>query len=166
MYFLRMKHNSLFHSFRYAAHGIKTCMKEERNFRIHMAAACYSSALGIYMDLDRTQWAVLLLLQSLVLSLELVNTAVEAVVDLCCPQQSFLAARAKDAAAGAVLVAAIFSVGVGANLFFKPKLWNLAEHIFTSPSLFLAVFGSVIFFIWFIFPFGENRNREQKLDEK
>lgn len=166
MYFLLMKHNSLLDSFRYAAYGIQSCIKKERNFRIHMTAACYSSVLGIYMDLDGTQWAVLLLAQSLVLSLELANTAIEAAVDLCCPQQHYLAACAKDAAAGAVLVAAVFSIGVAVNLFFKPELWDLAEHIFTSPSLFAALFSSVIFFIWFIFRFGENRNREQTLDEK
>lgn len=166
MYFLLMKHNNLFNSFRYAAYGIRSCIKNERNFRIHIAAACYSAILGIYMELDGAQWAVLLLTQSLVLSLELANTAIEAAVDLCCPKQHPLAACAKDAAAGAVLVAAIFSVGVAVNLFFKPELWDLAEYILTSPGLFAAVFSSIIFFIWFIFQFGENRNREQTLDEK
>ena len=95
-------------------------MKEERNFRIHMAAACYSSALGIYMDLDRTQWAVLLLLQSLILSLELVNTAVEAEVDLCCPQQSFLAARAKDAV--------LIGVGSRIEIWSKERWEETSEY--------------------------------------
>lgn len=166
MYFLLMKHNNLFDSFKYAAYGIRSCIRKERNFRIHMAATCYSSALGIYMDLDGMQWAVLLLAQSLVLSLELVNTAIEAAVDLCCPQQHPLAACAKDAAAGAVLVSAVFSVGVAANLFFRPELWDLTKYILTSPALFVAVFCSIIFFIWFIFQFGENENREQTLEEK
>jgi diacylglycerol kinase (ATP) len=70
------------------------------------------------------EWAVLLLVIGLVISLEILNTAVEAVVDLCSPEQSELARIAKDAAAGAVLVAAITAVAVGAFIFV-PALWNL-----------------------------------------
>jgi len=81
-------------------------------------------ALAAVSSLTPLEWAVLLLVIGLVISLEIMNTSIEALVDLCSPEQSELARIAKDAAAGAVLVAAITAVAVGAFIFV-PVLWNL-----------------------------------------
>lgn len=150
----RMRY-SLFDSFRFAGCGIVSCLRRERNFRIHLTAACYAAALGLRLGLGRTQWALLFLTQALVLALELCNTAVEAAVDLCCPQRHPLAKRAKDAAAGAVLVAAAFSVAVGFALFWGPELFRLAEGILTSPKAFLTLIASAVLALWFICAFTE-----------
>lgn len=141
-------------SFCYAAAGVASCVLRERNFRIHMTAACYTAALGVWMRFDRASWMVLFLTQGLVLAMELVNTAVEAAVNLCCPEKHPLAKRAKDAAAGAVLVSAAFSVAVGVCLFWNDRLSRLAIHILTSPKAFLTLAASVILSLWFIFGFG------------
>lgn len=140
--------------FRHAARGIAVCIGRERNFRIHLTAAGYSAALGLWMRFDRIHWAALFLTQALVLALELVNTAVEAAVDLSCPEYHPVAGLAKDAAAGAVLVAAAFSVGIGFCLFWTPKLFDLAVYLLTSPWAFLTAAASGVLSALFIFGHG------------
>jgi len=112
------KRSSLLKSFGYALSGINRVIKEERNIKIHLCAAIIVIALAFYFHFSRNDWLVLLLIISIVISLELVNSAVEAVVDLASPEIHPLAKKAKDVAAGSVLVAAIFSVVIGFLLFF------------------------------------------------
>ncbi len=107
----------LLRSFGYAFQGVAACLLRERNFRIHTLAGALAIAMGAYCQLSGTQWAVLLLAIALVLCCEAVNTAVEAAVDLVSPGEHPLAKLAKDCAAGAVLLAAAGSVGVGFCLF-------------------------------------------------
>ena len=107
----------LLRSFGYAFQGVVACLLGERNFRIHTLAGAMAIAMGAYYQLSGTQWAVLLLAIALVLCCEAVNTAVEAAVDLVSPGEHPLAKLAKDCAAGAVLLAAAGSVGVGFCLF-------------------------------------------------
>ena len=107
----------LLRSFGYAFQGVAACLLGERNFRIHTLAGAMAIAMGAYYRLSGTQWAVLLLAIALVLCCEAVNTAVEAAVDLVSPGEPPLAKLAKDCAAGAVLLAAAGSVGVGFCLF-------------------------------------------------
>lgn len=112
------KRASLLKSFGYAMSGIIRVIKEERNIKIHICAAVIVFALASYFQFSRNDWLVLLLIITIVISLELVNSAVEAVVDLVSPDFHPLAKKAKDVAAGAVLVAAIVSVIIGFLLFF------------------------------------------------
>jgi len=112
------KRASLLKSFGYAISGITRVIKEERNIKIHLCAALIVIALAFYFHFSRNDWLVLLLIITIVISLELVNSAVEAVVDLASPEIHPLAKKAKDVAAGAVLVAAIISVIIGFLLFF------------------------------------------------
>ena len=107
----------LLRSFGYAFQGVVACLLGERNFRIHTLAGAMAIAMGADYRLSGTQWAVLLLAIALVLCCEAVNTAVEAAVDLVSPGEHPLAKLAKDCAAGAVLLAAAGSVGVGFCLF-------------------------------------------------
>lgn len=126
-----------------------------------MVAACYATIFGLQLGIDQAGWTALLLTQALVLSLELVNTAVEAAVDLCCPEKNPLAKRAKDAAAGAVLVAAAFSVAVGFHLFWGQRLLALATHILTSPQAFISLTVSIALAAWFIFGFKEKIEKNE-----
>ncbi len=104
-------------SFGYAFSGIGQMIRTQRNAQIHVlitAAACVAAwAWG----LSRLEWVALILTIGLVLGMEAINTAVEAVVDLASPQYHPLAKRAKDIAAGAVLLVAIAAVCVGLLLF-------------------------------------------------
>ncbi|AWB45404.1 diacylglycerol kinase [Paenibacillus sp. CAA11] len=112
-------------TFRYAASGIWYGIRTQRNLRIHLVAAVLAIGAAAFFQLSAVKWAVLLLMICLVISLELVNTALESVVDLVTSDWKQLAKAAKDTAAGAVLVAAIFAVLIGAVLFYEPVLSKL-----------------------------------------
>lgn len=119
-----MKSRNLIESFTYAIQGVLHALRHERNIRIHFAIALLVFLLGLAVGLTRVELALLTLLIAFVICLELVNTAIEAVVDLICPEKHPLAAVAKNVAAGAVFVAASISVVVGYLLFFE-RLANL-----------------------------------------
>lgn len=108
---------SFFKAFVYAWQGIIHTVKTQRNFRFHIAAMVYVTAFSLFYEFTRGEYVLLALTFSSVISAELINTAIEAAVDLCSPEQHWLAKIAKDAAAGAVLAAAIFAVVVGVLLF-------------------------------------------------
>lgn len=106
-----------FMAFTYAWQGIVYAVKTQRNLRFHTTAAVYVTTFSFFYELTRGEYVLLMLTFSSVISAELINTAVEAAVDLCSPEQHRLAKIAKDAAAGAVLIAAIFAVIIGILLF-------------------------------------------------
>lgn len=111
--------HKLLKSFRFAFAGIKVGMKE-RNMRIHITCAIIVIIAGIFTHLSAVEWLILILTISLVIGMEMVNTAIENVVDLVSPEYHPLAKVAKDVAAGAVLVFAIASVIIGIIIFI-PK---------------------------------------------
>ena len=112
-------------SFRYATVGLRTLFATGRNARIQAGAGLAAVALAAVLGLSRVEWAVLALTIAAVLSLEAVNSAIEAVVDLVTPEEHPLAKQAKDLAAGAVWLMALVSVAIGA-LLFLPRLAALA----------------------------------------
>ena len=120
-----MKKDPLYKSFGYAFQGIFNTIRTERNIKIHCVAAILVTILGIWLQISKTEWMICFILFGLILALELVNTAVEATVDLFTEERKPLAKKAKDAAAGAVLVAAIFAAVIGI-LIFIPKLLEVA----------------------------------------
>lgn len=107
-------------SFGYAFEGIFTCIRKERNMKIHCVMAILVVAAGVILGLSPVEWCICLGLFGLVMALELVNTAVEAVVDLVTGEYHPLAKIAKDTAAGAVLIAAIMAAVAGL-IIFVPK---------------------------------------------
>ncbi len=111
-------------SLRYALSGVFFVMRTERNAQIEGGIALLAVALGLVLGISTVEWAVLFALIGLVLALEILNTAVEAVVDLTTAEYHPLAKIAKDSAAGAVLWAAGCSVLVGLFIF-GPRLWRL-----------------------------------------
>lgn len=114
------KKDPLYRSFGYAFEGIFTCIRNERNMKIHVAVMLLVIIAGFVLGLSVTEWCICLGLFGLVMALELVNTAVEAVVDLVTAERHPLAKIAKDTAAGAVLIAAIMAAVIGL-LIFVPK---------------------------------------------
>lgn len=113
--------NPLYKSFGYAFEGIFAGIRGERNMKIHCFAAVCVVVAGVLFHISVTEWCICLVLFGLILSLELVNTAIEAVVDLVTEDKKPLAKLAKDTAAGAVLIAAVMAAMAGL-LIFVPKL--------------------------------------------
>ena len=103
-------------SMRCALHGIAACLRS-RNFRIELCFAVLALVLAAVLSLDVNGWALIVVCIFSVLALEIANTALESLVDLASPDFHELAGKAKDCAAGAVLVASLGSVAVGAVLF-------------------------------------------------
>ena len=109
-------------TFRYAFEGIVHVLKTQPNAQVHAAITLAVVIVGVWLGLNRVEWAILVVMTAVVWVAEFVNTAVEATVDLVTGEHHPLAKIAKDAAAGGVLVAAILAVIVGA-LILGPPLW-------------------------------------------
>ena len=107
---------TLAESFGFAFSGIGQAFAQ-RNMRIHLVFAILAIAACIVLECTVVEWAIVLVLIGLVIAAELFNTAIEAVVDLASPDIHPLAKRAKDIAAGAVLVLAITAVIVGLIIY-------------------------------------------------
>ncbi len=118
--------NPLYKSFGYAFEGIFAGIRGERNMKIHCFAAVCVIVAGVLFHISVTEWCICLVLFGLILSLELINTAIEAVVDLVTEDKKPLAKLAKDTAAGAVLIAAVMAAMAGL-LIFVPKLVSLLK---------------------------------------
>ena len=108
-------------SFRYAARGVVALLRSQHNAWIHAAASVAVVGLGLYVGLSRLEWCLVVLAMVAVWSAEAVNTAFEALCDVASPEAHPLVERAKDIAAGAVLLAAAGAVVVGV-LVFGPHL--------------------------------------------
>lgn len=141
---------SLLRSFQYAIRGIGYCVRSERNMRIHVVAAVYAGLLSLYYGLSAIEHLVLLLVITMVISAELINTAMEVVVNRQSPTYNDAARIAKDVAAGAVLICAAAAVCCGLVLFGDmEKLWGLFVWLATDPLrlvlTLLLVAGSILF---------------------
>lgn len=117
-------------SFGYAAKGIRTVLQSETNMKIHAIIAGLVIICGIIFKISPNEWLMCLLCFGLVFSAEMFNTAIETIINLVSPETNPLAGKAKDIAAGAVLVSAIFSATIGLIIFI-PKGWRLIEYIFS-----------------------------------
>jgi len=113
-------------SFHYAAQGIVYSFLSQRNFRIHLFVGALVFALGLWLKLSINHLAVLVLTVTAILVLELLNTAIEAVVDLAIGRRYHPLARiAKDCSAASVLVASISSLIIASLLLLPPLLIQL-----------------------------------------
>ncbi|MBI2012106.1 diacylglycerol kinase family protein [Candidatus Daviesbacteria bacterium] len=104
-------------SFKHAWEGIITAFREQPNLKFHFFAALGVVFLGYLLQINQFEWIILLFLIGLVISLELTNSAIEEIVDSFTQEHHPGAKKAKDIAAGAVLVAAITSLIVGILIF-------------------------------------------------
>lgn len=108
--------NRLF-SFSYAWQGIKTLIKEEHNTRIHLAAAFLVLVGGWLFRVNRYEWILLLLCIGFVFVTEIINTALEDLADIVCPERDMRIKKIKDIASAAVLVSAMISAIIAAIIF-------------------------------------------------
>jgi diacylglycerol kinase (ATP) len=114
-----LKRHSFWAALRFAWAGVARTFGREPNFRRELALGVTAVALALWL---RASLVPILIVSGLVLALELVNSAVEAAVDIASPERSELAGAAKDAAAGAVLLASAAALAVGL-VHLGPPLW-------------------------------------------
>lgn len=110
-------------SFVYAFKGIADLFMTQGNAQVHLLATFVIAMLGKYLGLNATEWCLILICMALVISLEAMNTAIEYIVDKVSPEFHPLAGKAKDVAAGAVLIAVILG-GIVWGIIFLPKIFG------------------------------------------
>ncbi|MCP5038610.1 MAG: diacylglycerol kinase family protein [Rhodobacteraceae bacterium] len=107
----------LIRSFGFALNGLVYLLRSQANARIHLAAALVTITAGVVLGLDRDDWLWLVLAIGLVWAAEAMNTAFEYLCDVVSPQHSEAVKRAKDIAAGAVVITAVLAVIIGCFIF-------------------------------------------------
>ncbi len=105
-------------SFSYALKGISSALKQ-RNMKIILVCAILTVLAALLLKVNSNHWCILLICIGLVIALEMMNSAIEGIVDLIHPQHGEKAGRIKDIAAGAVLVISIISLLVGVLILGK-----------------------------------------------
>lgn len=118
----KIKSKKLINSFKYAIEGICEAFKTERNMKIHIFVMILVIVAGILLKINKLEWIICVLCFAMVIGGELLNTAIETVVDIAMPYKDEKAKIAKDVSAGAVLVFAIGAVICGL-IIFVPKIF-------------------------------------------
>ncbi|MFZ6011359.1 MAG: diacylglycerol kinase family protein [Bacteroidota bacterium] len=109
--------NLFFKSFGYALQGIVSALKEQRNLKVQLVLGLVAIAMGLYYEIRPWEWTAVCLSIGLVLGLEMMNSAIEALVDLVTVERKPLPGKIKDIAAGGVLLASIVAAVVGVIVF-------------------------------------------------
>lgn len=144
-------------SFCYAFAGILKAVKKEGHIRFHIMIAVLISMFAYFYGINRLEWAALLLSISTVIGSELLNTAIEQAVNTATSEIKASAKFAKDAAAGAVLIFAIFSILIGICLFGNmEKIGTTLTTIFTTPKILIPCLIVGIGLLIFTIFGGEN----------
>ncbi len=110
-------HPSFRKSFGFALQGFRFAVSTERNIKVMLGGGAFAVAMGLLLQIDLISWAIILLCCGCVLAAELMNTAVETIVDLVSPEYHPLAGHAKDVAAAAVYVLSFLVALVGICVF-------------------------------------------------
>ena len=103
----------------YAIHGIWSGIADQRNLKVQVVIAGLVVGAGFYFRISSIEWCIILLCIGLVIGLEMINSAIESLVDLVTMERKPLAGKIKDIAAGAVLVVSIIAVVIGVLIFRK-----------------------------------------------
>ena len=120
--------HKLARSFKYAFQGMRSGFRTQLNFRVQCSFAVLAIMAGIFFDLSKGDWLWVILAIGLVLSAELVNTAMEGLVDLVSPEYNELAGRIKDIAAAAVTILALNALLIAAIIFIPPVIQLLKRQ--------------------------------------
>jgi len=108
-------------SFLFALYGLKDCLLHEKNFQIQFVISLFVAAAGIFFSISAVEWMIILLCFSVVLSFEIINSAIEKLCDLVCPTFNLTIKKVKDMSASAVLFSAIITFVIGC-IIFLPKI--------------------------------------------
>lgn len=115
-------HPTFKRSFLFALQGFRFAIQSERNIKVMLGGASFAIVMGIIVGIDLVSWAIVLLCCGVVIAAELLNTAIETVVDLVSPEYHPLAGRAKDISAGAVWALCFVVACVGIVVFGRALL--------------------------------------------
>ena len=118
----------LIKSFKYAIEGIIYAFKYEQNIIVHTLVMALVIVFGVILKISVFEWLICLILFGLVIATEMINTAIEATVDLACDKKHPLAKVAKDTASGAVLVFAI-TASIAGTIIFIPKIIDIIKTL-------------------------------------
>ena len=110
-----------FKSFGYSIDGLKYAYKYEQSMTIHFTMVIFVIAAGFFLKISLFEWLICFMLMGLVMATELINTSIEAVVDLTCPEIHPLAKIAKDTASAAVFVFSVVAA-ISGLIIFVPKI--------------------------------------------
>ena len=108
----------LLKSFQYAINGFKKIFHEEQNLRIQTVVGFLAILLGLYFNINRLEWTILVFIIGLVIIMELANSAVERIADILKPRIDKYVKEIKDIAAAAVMVSSIIAVIIGVIIFY------------------------------------------------
>ncbi len=148
-------YKKLFMSFVYAFKGIYRTIKNEQNMRVHLVCMAYMYSYLFLFDffkITKVELAIILIANALVLAAEIINTAIETAVDVAIDEKNEKAMIAKDAAAGAVLVFAIFAVLVGIVILWQPDAFRQLFNYYIEKPIRIGEFLlTVVVFSLFIF---------------
>jgi len=148
-------YKKLFMSFVYAFKGIYRTIKNEQNMRVHLVCMAYMYSYLFLFDffkITKTELAIILIANALVIAAEIINTAIETAVDVAVEEKNEKAMIAKDAAAGAVLVFAIFAVLVGIVILWQPEAFGRLFNYYIEKPIRIGEFLlTVVVFSLFIF---------------
>jgi diacylglycerol kinase (ATP) len=143
------KNRSVAQSFADAGRGLWLCIKTERNMRFHTAVAAFVIFFSIALKITEGEFAAVLVVISLMISVEVINTSIEKLCDYTCKNQNRMIGNVKDIAAGAVFISAVFAVLVGVLVFFQPSRMAAAWSIVTGSPLNIAVFILILTVMYF-----------------
>lgn len=121
-----MKNKNLAKSFKNAMQGVWYVASKERNMKIHITAAVLVLVFSIWLGVSRTEFAILCLTVAVVICCELINTALEVLVDIIVDVYHPKAKIIKDVAAGAVFVSALFSIIIGGTILLEKLIHKLS----------------------------------------
>lgn len=119
----RWRARTRWQSFRYAWTGFVYAVRTQPNLRVHLVIAVVAVGMGVWLGFDRSEWMIVAGLIGLVLICELINTSIEAAVDVGSPGPHPTAKIAKDVAAAAVLMSVFVAIVVGV-LLYGPPVWR------------------------------------------
>lgn len=141
-----------FHSFQYAFNGIRAAVRSEQNMRFHLMAGFYVFLFSAFYDFSKLEYALLIVLVSGVIALELMNSSIERAVDKPTPGKFYIVGAVKDMAAGGVLIFSVGAAVCGLLLFWDIPTFFRIYRYFTDNLLALAALvGSLICAGMFVF---------------
>lgn len=156
----------MWESFGFAGAGLWYALRTQRNLRIHLLISYLALSLAALLHLSTTAMVSLFFIITVVMVAEVANTAIETVVDLATREEHPLAKRAKDVAAGAVLLAAINAVVAG-GILFVPRLPQVPDRFLfwlrhRPQSLLLLAGGFLVLLVWMLVLDIRQRRRERE----
>ena len=157
----------IINSFKNAFVGVLSAVKSERHMRVHIVAAVYVLWVSKFYSFTKTEYGVILAVIALVISSEMFNTALEDTVDLASPSYHKKAKKAKDTAAGAVLISAVIAAVIGILFFIDMNVLSDIYYYFKSSLIkLILLFVSIVFSILFIFVLFKPKNVKTENKEK